>query len=451
MPPKVARARRWVFTLYQKGSGTDNPGNLVPDTQTLDSWETKVRGMDLGGIRYLIFQQEVCPDSGKDHIQGYIHFDKAVRVTQIAERFGTKPEAFTMARGTPEQNKDYCSKDDSRKQGKSTFEHGTCPGGQGNRSDLQQMTKKIKEKGLKRAIEDHPATYMKYPRGAEALDKHYKRARTEGVIRPNITVWVMWGTPSSGKSHWAMTYDPTSYYVLPDQSGSGTTWFDDYDGEKTLIIDDHEGRLIPLATMKRICDKYPMQVQTKGGYVPAEWTTVIITSNYHPQSWYPEDKDPWCIPGSIGVYPGPMQRRITYLFEFTAPRPATTIRWTDNPGGVMEDWPIGRALPRKDQLGQDPDVEVETPPTEVILQNQDEQEVHFTDEQISELLATPQEFIHARQRQQGDPETDEEEFDLGNDWDELDEQAAFEDALADALRAAERSGNHFIDDEAAED
>lgn len=447
-------ARRWVFTLYEKGSGANEPGNLVPDNQTLDSWEQKVRGMDLGAVKYMIFQREVCPQTGKDHIQGYIHFEGQKRRTTIGTLLGVKPEAFQLARGTPGENRTYCSKDESRKEGFLTFEHGQCPGGQGARSDLKKFTDAIKETGLKRAIEEYPSTYIKYPRGAESLDKFHKRQRTEGVIRDGLQVWVMWGTPSSGKSHWAVEFDPGNYFVLPDQSGSGTTWFDDYDGEKTLIIDDHEGRLIPLATLKRICDKYPMQVQTKGGYVPAEWTTVIITSNYHPQSWYPNDKDPWCIPGAFGVYPGPIQRRITYLFEFTAPRPETTIRWTDNAGAIMEDWPMERRLPTKASLARVQEEEAPTPPsTEAPASASAGQEVHFTTEQLDEILQGAETALPVVQRQQGDTflyDTDEDEFG-GTSWDELDEQAAFEDSLADALRAAERSGRHYIDDEAEVD
>lgn len=38
----------------------------------------------------------------------------------------------------------------------------------------------------------------------------------------------------------------------------------------------------------KVTDKYPLKVQVKGGYVPACWTRIIITTNIHPKDWWKE-------------------------------------------------------------------------------------------------------------------------------------------------------------------
>jgi len=40
--------------------------------------------------------------------------------------------------------------------------------------------------------------------------------------------------------------------------------------------------------MLRVLDRYPLQVETKGGSVYAGWKLVILTSNESPSMWYPE-------------------------------------------------------------------------------------------------------------------------------------------------------------------
>ncbi len=53
-------------------------------------------------------------------------------------------------------------------------------------------------------------------------------------------------------------------------------------------------------------DGSKMEVQTKGGFAWGQWTTIIVTSNYAPQTLYDAVKNEWTVPPSD---PGPMQRR----------------------------------------------------------------------------------------------------------------------------------------------
>lgn len=62
-------------------------------------------------------------------------------------------------------------------------------------------------------------------------------------------------------------------------------WFDGYEGEETLIIDDFYG-WCPHSMLLRVLDRYPFRCPVKGGFTWGLWKNVIITSNKHPKDWY---------------------------------------------------------------------------------------------------------------------------------------------------------------------
>jgi len=104
----------------------------------------------------------------------------------------------------------------------------------------------------------------------------------------DVNVLVLWGPSGTGKSRLAFelasrkakeTHD--DYYVKTAHN----TWWDGYNGEKIVIIDDYAGQW-PITYALNVLDRYPMQVEFKGGSTNLQATTFIITSNYHPQDWY---------------------------------------------------------------------------------------------------------------------------------------------------------------------
>ena len=57
-------------------------------------------------------------------------------------------------------------------------------------------------------------------------------------------------------------------------------WFDGYNGENILLLDDYTPNAITRSKLLRILDIYQFQGQIKGGYIVAEWDYVFITTNY---------------------------------------------------------------------------------------------------------------------------------------------------------------------------
>lgn len=100
---------------------------------------------------------------------------------------------------------------------------------------------------------------------------------------------LIYGLPGCGKSRFIYETYPDAFWKSPD-----STWFDGYSGQSEIIFDDFYG-WIPLATLLRLTDRYPLIVQTKGGHATFQAKRCIISSNALPEDWYKSaiEKTPW--------------------------------------------------------------------------------------------------------------------------------------------------------------
>jgi hypothetical protein len=100
-----APAIHWCFTVFQYDEETEKKlKSLYPDT-----------------VDYLCYGHEVCPTTGKAHLQGYIKFTNKKRFNQVKKLFNVPPH-IEKCKGTPHQNFIYCGKED-----KNPVELGTRP------------------------------------------------------------------------------------------------------------------------------------------------------------------------------------------------------------------------------------------------------------------------------------------------------------------------------------
>ena len=111
---------------------------------------------------------------------------------------------------------------------------------------------------------------------------------------------VYWGEPGIGKSKRAQFEGgPDAYWLAKPNQRGGALWWDGYVGQDIVVIDDFHG-WISRDFMQRLCDRYALNVQTKGGNVPFLAKKIIVTSNLDPIDWWPRQYDL-----------GPMARRLT--------------------------------------------------------------------------------------------------------------------------------------------
>lgn len=91
----VSRGRHWCFTIFERA--------IVAEPADFS----------LVGATYTVFQREVCPDTARAHLQGFVSFPNARSFKSVQSSF---PEGTHLerARGSPQQASDYCKKDESR-------------------------------------------------------------------------------------------------------------------------------------------------------------------------------------------------------------------------------------------------------------------------------------------------------------------------------------------------
>lgn len=111
-----------------------------------------------------------------------------------------------------------------------------------------------------------------------------------------VNVTVLWGGAGTGKTRYAYEHYPDIYSKPIGQ------WWDGYTGQKQILLDDYYGYL-PYSELLRVLDRYPYQVPIKGGFVQAQWDTVIITSNTPPEKWYK------------GLWTAALRRRLNNIFQ----------------------------------------------------------------------------------------------------------------------------------------
>lgn len=263
--------RRYCFTINDCDQGLQD----TPDLQ-----------LDASAVRYAVYQLERAPDTGHLHIQGYFELNASRSRGKAAQLLPGKPH-MEKANGSRDQCVAYCSKDDSRVGSTRVFGE---PPAKGQRSDLASAISALKsERALNELVDDldFACTYAKYTKGMDKLRALYKRS----PYRPEIRVYVLAGPTGTGKTRFALSRGDGSTDPHPSvfKKAIGTKWFDGYDGQSRLVLDEFTGWL-PFQQLLQITDLYPLDIEAKGYTIPAEWIEVFITTNKFPRYWYSRDR-----------------------------------------------------------------------------------------------------------------------------------------------------------------
>lgn len=258
------RVRNYMFTMF----------NYDKDKHTA-LWESH----HPSHIQYLIGQLETCPTTGHIHFQGYVEFSSAIGLNRVKELLGDDSIHLDMRKGTQDQAIAYVTKTASQIQGSSYILGNKKV--QGQRNDIAAGLEELRAgKSIEEIIEERPSLLR--------LDRHLERQQAR-MIRPRAwetNVKVLIGEPGSGKTRYVHD-NHKDVYVVPEAS-SGTQYFDGYIGQETVLIDDFNGN-IRYNLLLQLTDRYPMRVNTKGGYVQWAPKTIYITSNYEIDEWYQQD------------------------------------------------------------------------------------------------------------------------------------------------------------------
>ena len=224
-------------------------------------------------FKYWCFGKEVG-ESGTPHLQGYLEFRNTHRlrisacVTKLVG-IGIDGCHVEIARGTAQQNIDYCSKDGA------FIEGGDRPKGQGKRTDLDEVCALINEGGtMVDLVSKFPAQVVKFRHGLEYL----LQVKTPRRFF-KTTVWWLWGPTGSGKSRYAWEQGPSSYMKACNHK-----WWDGYIGQEIVIMDDFRpSKDLPFSFILNLFDRYPLSVEVKGGMAEFVSRTIFVTTPNSPE------------------------------------------------------------------------------------------------------------------------------------------------------------------------
>jgi hypothetical protein len=226
-------------------------------------------------VQYLILGKETG-ESGTPHIQGFISLKKKKRFNWIKEAIGTRAH-IEIAKGSPKQNRDYCSKDGAYE------EYGEVPRGQGNRSDLEIAANLVRSgKRLREIAEEAPSAFIRYGSGISRLQFYHRPNRR--CATPDIQTF--WGPTGTGKTRRVWEFaNPDELWISP-----GGSWFDGYDGHRAVLFDDFDGGWFKITYLLKLLDRYVMPIPIKGGHTWWYPDVIYITTNIEPKDWYPQAK-----------------------------------------------------------------------------------------------------------------------------------------------------------------
>lgn len=218
---------------------------------------------------YLVMGKEIGEKCGTPHLQGYIYFKEKKSFAQMKEWI---PRAnLRVAKGSADSNLTYCGKD------KNFIEKGVKPK-QGKRNDLIAVRDAIVDGhgSVREGIDNGSIRGYQALRVFTTILPYYEPKRT---IKPEV-YWI-WGESGSGKSELAREICPNAY----EKHGDSGKWWDGYDGELDLILDELRGSSFAFTTLLGIL-LGPCRVEIKGGTRQLQAIKIVITSIYPPELLY---------------------------------------------------------------------------------------------------------------------------------------------------------------------
>jgi len=245
-------AKSWSFTLNNYA---------LEDCTLLDNLE----------CNYLIYGKEVG-ESGTEHLQGCVIFKMSTRLAALKKIL---PKAHWEVTKSTTASINYCMKDKNYKIRDNRV--------QGKRSDLIACVESLKTGGIKALINEHPETYIKYHSGLEKLNFRYVKPRDPKV--PPIVTW-LFGKTGTGKTKQVVDLEPDLWI-----SGRDLKFWDGYENQEAILIDDFRKDFCTFHELLRILDRYPLNVNVKGGFRCFNSKRIYITSCFPPSRVYDTRED----------------------------------------------------------------------------------------------------------------------------------------------------------------
>ena len=266
--PIQSRARGWCFTI---NNFTEEEKNHV--TAAILS------------AKYGIAETEHTDGDGTPHIQGYIYFDYQRSFNVVKDIIGQRAH-LEPAKGNPQQNYDYCSKENTVFAMKDLPKKGLKP------SFLEKL-KDIDELSMDQFEDKYPEFFFyNFERIQKIKTRHQKRSAKDFSGDLKAKNYWLWGEPGVGKTRWAgLQVPPNEIYDKLDEK-----WWDNYDPDvHRLVLFDEITPQPPESQLPRLilrwADRKPFTAAVKGSVslIEPRKYFFIITSNFKPEEIFTKE------------------------------------------------------------------------------------------------------------------------------------------------------------------
>lgn len=260
-------ARKWVGTVYKWKDGSSVDENSRFDWPSLSAH-----------LRYLAYQVERCPDTGRIHLQYYCEAKKQYRRKGIQDVMGYS--GYCEESFCPDGAAEYPLKEDSRVHGPWTF--GTRAKYDGQRTDLAEVCEAVEAGAdLQEIGAKFPMEFIKFHKGIERWIA-LRNGKARALDEPPQVICIV-GPPGTGKTSKVFSaYKPHEIYNVRYENG----FFNGYANQPVVLFDDFDPGQVKWNHLLQLLDRYPMTANVKGSF--CEWNpqVVVITNNQPPDTWY---------------------------------------------------------------------------------------------------------------------------------------------------------------------
>lgn len=259
---KKKRVRNWVFTW----------NNYTPED---------IEYCLTIPCRYIMFGEEVAPTTNTPHLQGVIVYNEAKSCSQVSKDLRSKVhlEPCVALVAAIAYN---------GKEGK-VHEKGDRPKTQAEKGVMGAEATQLFYKKLREEAEAHGKVSderIQFLHGS-IIDRIHAKAKQKRTLPLTFEKHLWYYGPSgTGKSRKAREDHPDAYMKMCNK------WWDGYDDEETVIIDDFDVRHEHLIHFLKIwTDHAAFNTEFKGVVWKIRPKLVIVTSNYHPKDIWTNASD----------------------------------------------------------------------------------------------------------------------------------------------------------------
>lgn len=254
------RHRAWVFTI---NNYTDSDWSHLTSLQP----------------RYIVVGKEIG-ENLTPHLQGYVYFNTLKSSPQVKSFLRPSLEFWRKpASGTPEQNRDYCTKQNDY------FEFGSLPKSKTQQGkDEKERWALALEAAKSRKLDDIPPDILiRQWNNLQRIGAYYM---TPPESLPKLQNFWFWGPTGSGKTTTARNAFP-NHHLKPINK-----WFDGYRNQDWILLDEWSPDHKVLAThLKTWADHWPFAAEIKGSTITIRPKGIVVTSNYSLSDCFDKEED----------------------------------------------------------------------------------------------------------------------------------------------------------------